>query len=149
MSRFVRAGAKVFRRARTSPRGQGMSYPAGRVVLLEDARIGPDAGWDVVDVRLVENGEESGAYSFDLSRAQPAPETTALIKARHASEHANRVSNHDYHFFGGWNLAYIPHVRAGTSFESVFNSFNFYLEPENGRPVTFIFGLPPQRRARR
>lgn len=55
----------------------------------------------------------------------------------------------DYHFFGGWNLAYIPHVRAGTSFESVFNSFNFYLEPENGRPVTFIFGLPPQRRARR
>jgi len=89
MSRFVKAGARVFRRARTNPKGRGMSYPAGRVVLLEDARIGPDAGWDVVDVRL-DDGEESSAYSFDLNRT--APETAALTQARRAAEHASKLS---------------------------------------------------------
>jgi len=63
----AKAGTKVFRSAHASPKGKGMSYQAGPVVLLEDARIGPGAGWDVVDVRQ-SNGEESAAYSFDLSR---------------------------------------------------------------------------------
>ena len=35
-------------------------------VLMEDARIGPQAGWDVYDVRLL-NGKETSAYGFDLN----------------------------------------------------------------------------------
>ena len=65
MSRYLKTGARVFREARKMPKGKGMSYEAASGMLLEDARVGPDAGWDVVDLQL-DSGEIESAYSFDL-----------------------------------------------------------------------------------
>lgn len=65
MSRYLRAGAKVCRGSRKMPKGKGMSYRPACGVLLEDARVGPDAGWDVYDIRLP-SGKETSAYGFDL-----------------------------------------------------------------------------------
>jgi len=53
-----------------------------------------------------------------------------------------------YHFFKNTSLAYVARPQ-GQSFKSVFNNVSFYMEPEIGRPVTFMFGLPPHKRAKR
>lgn len=69
MARYLKAGARVCRRARKTPKGKGMSYGRACGTLLEEARVGPDAGWDVVDLKL-KSGRESSAYSFDLMPAK-------------------------------------------------------------------------------
>ena len=75
MSQYLKKGARIFRNERKTPAGKGMSYRAGFGTLLEDARIGADAGWDVVDVAMDResaypglNQEEESAYSFDLRK---------------------------------------------------------------------------------
>ena len=75
MARFVKAGTRVHRKAHKSLPGKGMSYSAATGILVEDARIGADAGWDVVDLRL-DSGEEESAYSFDLSKAARSGKST-------------------------------------------------------------------------
>jgi hypothetical protein len=65
MARYVKAGTRVCRRARKTPKGKGMSYGKACGVLLEPARIGSGAGWDVYDIKL-DSGRESSAYGFDL-----------------------------------------------------------------------------------
>jgi hypothetical protein len=48
-------------------KGQGIIHLSKKCgVLMEDARIGPEAGWDVYDVRL-DDGEETAAYGFDMT----------------------------------------------------------------------------------
>jgi hypothetical protein len=51
------------------PKGKGMSYKRACGVLLEDARVGADAGWDVYDIKL-DSGRKSSAYGFDLEPAR-------------------------------------------------------------------------------
>jgi hypothetical protein len=47
-------------------RGRGIIHKTRkRGVLMEDARIGPEAGWDVYDV-VLDDGEMTSAYGFDL-----------------------------------------------------------------------------------
>ena len=68
MARFAKPGTKVCVAPRTRPKGTGLSYPRGFCGrLLEDARIGPDAGWDVYDIET-SRGERS-AYGFDIRPA--------------------------------------------------------------------------------
>lgn len=68
---FEVAGTRVVIRA-TPPyrRGKpGIVHLAEKHgTLIEDARIGPTAGWDVYDVRL-DDGTETSAYGFDLALA--------------------------------------------------------------------------------
>lgn len=69
MARFLRAGSRVCRSTRKMPKGKGMSYKRACGVLLEDARVGADAGWDVYDIKL-DSGRKSSAYGFDLEPAR-------------------------------------------------------------------------------
>lgn len=64
---FVKEGTRVFRSARHIPRGRGMSYGEAFGTLLEEGRIGPQAGWDVYDIQT-DAGEVESAYGFDLVR---------------------------------------------------------------------------------
>ena len=64
---FVKAGTKVHRLPHKSKPGKGMSYGEATGTLLEDARIGPQAGWDVYDIH-VPGQEDESAYGFDLRR---------------------------------------------------------------------------------
>lgn len=66
MAKFLKAGSCVRRLPRTMPKGKGMSYKAEIGFLLEDARVGAGAGWDVVDLRPVATSRTTSAYSFDL-----------------------------------------------------------------------------------
>lgn len=65
MSVSAGVGTAVYRHARRTPKGKGMSYGESFGTLMERAQIGEGAGWDVVDLRL-DSGEESSAYAFDL-----------------------------------------------------------------------------------
>lgn len=51
-----------------------------------------------------------------------------------------------YHFFARSHLAFVMWPEEGHTFSSRYNNFDFYLEPELGKPTTFLFGLPPARR---
>ena len=65
MSRYVKAGTKVCVVGRSRPKGTGLSYPRGFCGrLVEPARVGPGAGWDVYDIQTP-RGERS-AYGFDI-----------------------------------------------------------------------------------
>ncbi len=66
MSTYVTKGETVTRLPRKRDPGTGLSYERGTVTMLESARIGEGAGWDVYDV-LTESGAEESAYGFDLS----------------------------------------------------------------------------------
>lgn len=66
----LKAGSRVFRRARKMSKGKGMSYPEGFGILLENASVGPHAGWDVVEVEMDIKDKEDAAYSFDLLPAK-------------------------------------------------------------------------------
>lgn len=69
MSQYVKKGTRVHRSARMRRFDTGMHYRAAYGVMLEDGRIGPDAGWDVYDLKL-DSGREGSAYGFDLVRAK-------------------------------------------------------------------------------
>jgi len=59
---IVKAGTIVTTSAHRSAPGKGLSYPADRVKLLEEARVG---GWDVYGV-IDSSGEETSVYGFSL-----------------------------------------------------------------------------------
>jgi len=86
-SRLVRAGTLVS--IRPTPkhrreRGTGLIHLEPKEgVLLEDARIGPEAGWDVYDVQLA-NGKTTSAYGFDM---------TPLAKKAARQSHATKSSS--------------------------------------------------------
>lgn len=76
---FRRAGTKVSIEPSPSGRRVGLIHKTRKYgVLMEDARIGPSAGWDVYDVRLPD-GSETSAYGFDL---RLAPSTIARDAAK-------------------------------------------------------------------
>lgn len=54
----------------------------------------------------------------------------------------SKINTH--HFFGGWNLAIVMWPEEGYTFSERYNNFGFYLDPELGKPTTFLFGLPPR-----
>lgn len=64
-TRHVPAGARVHRLPHRSAPGQGLTYGPAAGVMMEEGRVGPQAGWDVYDIRL-DNGAEESAYGFDL-----------------------------------------------------------------------------------
>lgn len=47
-------------------KGHGLIHKTRRCgVMMEEGRVGPEAGWDVYDVRL-STGKEVSAYGFDI-----------------------------------------------------------------------------------
>lgn len=79
VSRFCLAGRRVVWTAKHMPKGMGLSYETGIGYLMEGATIGPNAGWDVVDVRA-DDGTELSVYAFSLEmskapKTKPNPET--------------------------------------------------------------------------
>lgn len=62
---YKQKGAKVCWTKKTTKKGKGMTYRSGCGVLLEGANVGPNAGWDVVDVRS-NKGRTRSVYSFSL-----------------------------------------------------------------------------------
>jgi hypothetical protein len=81
---YVKAGTKVLRLPRKSRPGKGMSYGRARGTLREGARIGPQAGWDVVDVNVSPRDKWNSAYSFDL-RLVPRTAKRKRRKTTHRS----------------------------------------------------------------
>jgi hypothetical protein len=65
------AGTPVCVSPHKSAPGKGMSYGSFCGKLMEGGRIGPQAGWDVIDIRDT-GGQERSAYSFDV---RPRPRT--------------------------------------------------------------------------
>jgi hypothetical protein len=74
-----------------SGRSKGLIHKTRKYgVLMEDARIGPAAGWDVYDVRLPD-GSETSAYGFDMRVAsstllRDASKTSKSGKRSHATK---------------------------------------------------------------
>lgn len=88
---FRRAGTKVSIEPSPSGRRAGLIHKGRKYgVLMEDARIGPAAGWDVYDVRLPD-GSETSAYGFDL---RLAPSTIARDAAKGGKRsHATKIAS--------------------------------------------------------
>ena len=85
MARHVKTGTRVSINYSKGPRRTPFDIGSGRQAadhgqsgtILEDGRIGPDAGWDVYDVRL-DDGRETFAYGFNL---RPAPKKQKKLSA--------------------------------------------------------------------
>lgn len=90
---FRRAGTKVSIEPSPSGRGKGLMHKTRKYgVLMEDARVGPGAGWDVYDVRLPD-GTETSAYGFDLRLAPSAIFREAIDKRKREAVKTKRSSS--------------------------------------------------------
>lgn len=66
MSRYVKRGTRVRVDNVLGNAARRRRKDAGQCgVMLEDGRAGPDAGWDVYDVRL-DSGRETFVHGFNL-----------------------------------------------------------------------------------
>jgi hypothetical protein len=105
--------------------------------------------WDVTTertgpLRLVHGYVAQDARRFGLTKITKASAQKVYNAGLPLFFVGSKVNT--FHFFDGWYLGYVMWPEEGESFESRYNNYNAYLEPELGKPTTFLFGIPPLRR---
>lgn len=141
MARHVKAGTRVSinyakgMRSRTpfdigSGRQEADHGQSGAI--LEDGRIGPDAGWDVYDVRL-DDGRETFAYGFNL---QPAPKQKTAHSSKRAIHSTKIAGDAATQFTAGFDYV-LKDWKAGMPWEQ---SIDLATTPADQRSHAFTSG---------